>query len=37
MKKKWKANDYYMGAMLLGVAALLCAAALWLLLRRRKG
>ena len=26
MKKKWKANDYYMGAMLLGVAALLCAA-----------
>ena len=26
MKKKWKANDYYMGAMLMGVAALLCAA-----------
>lgn len=26
MKKKWKANAYYMGAMLLGVAALLCAA-----------
>ena len=26
MKKKWKANDYYMGAMLLGVEALLCAA-----------
>lgn len=25
MKKKWKANDYYMGAMLMGVAALLCA------------
>lgn len=26
MKKKRKANAYYMGAMLLGVAALLCAA-----------
>lgn len=26
MKKKLKANAYYMGAMLLGVAALLCAA-----------
>lgn len=26
MKKKWKANAYYMGAMLMGVAALLCAA-----------
>lgn len=26
MKKKRKANAYYMGAMLMGVAALLCAA-----------
>lgn len=26
MKKKWKANTYYVGAMMMGVAALLCAA-----------